>query len=67
MAERVFRERRLRDHYEAPPEEGREKAEAIRRARKLARKTLQWGVAADGSLGQSQELLGRDGPSRAPR
>ncbi|MGA7429281.1 MAG: 30S ribosomal protein S21, partial [Xanthobacteraceae bacterium] len=38
----VFREMKLRGHYEKPSErKAREKAEAIRRARKLARKRLQ--------------------------
>ena len=38
----VFREMRLRKHYEKPSERrAREKSEAIRRARKLARKKLQ--------------------------
>ena len=37
-----FREMKLRGHYEKPSEKkAREKAEAIRRARKLARKRLQ--------------------------
>ncbi len=37
--EGVFREMKLRQHYEKPSEKrAREKAEAIRRARKLARK-----------------------------
>jgi small subunit ribosomal protein S21 len=40
--EGVFREMRLRAHYEKPSEKKvREKAEAVRRARKLARKKLQ--------------------------
>lgn len=40
--EGVFREMKLRDHYEKPSEKrAREKAEAVRRARKLARKKLQ--------------------------
>jgi small subunit ribosomal protein S21 len=40
--EGVFREMKLRGHYEKPSErKAREKAEAIRRARKLARKRLQ--------------------------
>ena len=40
--EGVFRELRLRKHYEKPSERRvREKAEAVRRARKLARKKLQ--------------------------
>lgn len=37
--EGVFREMKLRQHYEKPSEKrARERAEAIRRARKLARK-----------------------------
>ena len=37
--EGIFREMKLRGHYEKPSEKrAREKAEAIRRARKLARK-----------------------------
>ena len=40
--EGVFREMKLRGHYEKPSERRiREKAEAIRRARKLAHKKLQ--------------------------
>lgn len=40
--EGVFREMKIRRHYEKPSERrAREKAEAIRRARKLARKRLQ--------------------------
>ena len=40
--EGVFREMKLRGHYEKPSEKkAREKAEAIRRARKLARKKMQ--------------------------
>src|SRR5260221_8285800 len=40
--EGVFREMKLRGHYEKPSEKRvRERAEAIRRARKLARKKLQ--------------------------
>jgi small subunit ribosomal protein S21 len=40
--EGLFREMKLRDHYEKPSEKrAREKAEAIRRARKLARKRAQ--------------------------
>ena len=40
--EGVFRERKLRQHFEKPSEKrAREKAEAIRRARKLARKKAQ--------------------------
>ena len=40
--EGVFREMKLRGHYEKPSEKrAREKAEAVRRTRKLARKKLQ--------------------------
>src|SRR6202163_3810444 len=40
--EGIFREMKLRGHYKKPSErKAREKAEAIRRARKLARKRLQ--------------------------
>jgi small subunit ribosomal protein S21 len=40
--EGIFREMKLRGHYEKPSEKrAREKAEALRRARKLARKKLQ--------------------------
>ena len=40
--EGIFREMKLRGHYEKPSEKrAREKAEAVRRARKLIRKRLQ--------------------------
>ena len=40
--EGIFREMKLRGHYEKPSDKkAREKAEAIRRARKLARKKMQ--------------------------
>lgn len=40
--EGVFREMRLREHYEKPSvKRAREKAEGIRRARKMARKKLE--------------------------
>ena len=40
--EGVFREMKMRDHFEKPSEKRvREKAEAVRRARKLARKLAQ--------------------------
>jgi small subunit ribosomal protein S21 len=40
--EGIFREMKLRGHYEKPSEKkAREKAEAVRRARKLVRKRLQ--------------------------
>jgi small subunit ribosomal protein S21 len=75
--EGIFREMKLRGHYEKPSEKkAREKAEAIRRARKLARKRLQregllpmkpkptgpGGLGGPGGPG-----TGRSGPSRAPR
>jgi small subunit ribosomal protein S21 len=66
--EGVFREMKLRGHYEKPSERRvREKAEAIRRARKLARKKLQ----REGLLPMKPRAipgaLGRAGPPRAPR
>ena len=40
--EGVYREMKLRRHYEKPSEKrARQKAEAVRRARKLARKRMQ--------------------------
>jgi small subunit ribosomal protein S21 len=40
--EGIFREMKMRDHYEKPSEKRvREKAEGVRRARKMARKKLQ--------------------------
>jgi small subunit ribosomal protein S21 len=66
--EGVFREMKLRGHYEKPSERRvREKAEAIRRARKLARKKLQ----REGLLPMKPRAIpgavGRVGPPRAPR
>jgi small subunit ribosomal protein S21 len=67
--EGVFREMKLRGHYEKPSERKvREKAEAIRRARKLARKKLQ----REGLLPMKPRPVpgaagGRSGPPRAPR
>jgi small subunit ribosomal protein S21 len=67
--EGVFREMKLRAHYEKPSERRvREKAEAIRRARKLARKKMQ----REGLLPMKPRVVpgagppGR-GPPRAPR
>ena len=70
--EGIFREMKLRGHYEKPSEKkAREKAEAVRRARKLARKKLQRegllpmkprvvpGAAGPGGAGR-----GRSGPPR---
>jgi small subunit ribosomal protein S21 len=66
--EGVFREMKLRGHYEKSSEKRvREKAEAIRRARKLARKKLQ----REGLLPMKPRVIpgapGRGGPPRAPR
>ena len=71
--EGVFREMKLRGHYEKPSEKRvREKAEAIRRARKLARKKLQ----REGLLPMKPRVVpgagpggaaGRGGPPRTPR
>jgi small subunit ribosomal protein S21 len=66
--EGVFREMKLRGRYEKPSEKrAREKAEAIRRARKLARKKLQ----REGLLPMKPRVIpgapGRGGPARAPR
>jgi small subunit ribosomal protein S21 len=73
--EGIFREMKLRGHYEKPSEKkAREKAEAVRRARKLARKKLQregllpmkpkpvFGAGADRGPGG-----GRGGPGAGPR
>jgi small subunit ribosomal protein S21 len=67
--EGIFREMKLRGHYEKPSERRvREKSEAIRRARKLARKKLQ----REGLLPIKPRTIpgagpGRSGPARAPR
>ena len=66
--EGIFREMKLRNHYEKPSERKvREKAEAIRRARKLARKKLQ----REGLLPMKPKVVpgapARRGPARAPR
>jgi len=63
--EGVFRGMKLRKHYEKPSErKTREKAEAVRRARKLARKKFQ----REGLLPMKPRVLSRkSGPARAPR
>jgi small subunit ribosomal protein S21 len=64
--EGIFREMKLRGHYEKPSEKkAREKAEAIRRARKLARKRMQ----REGLLPMKPKPApgGPGGPGRAPR
>ena len=75
--EGVFREMKLRGHYEKPSEKkAREKAEAVRRARKLARKKLQREgllpmkpkpTGPGGPGGSGGPGAGRSGPPRAPR
>ena len=56
--EGVFREMKLRNHFEKPSEKkAREKAEAVRRARKLARKKLQ----REGLL-PNKPVVARGGP-----
>ncbi len=72
--EGIFREMKLRGHYEKPSEKkAREKAEAIRRARKLARKKMQREgllpmkprvVPGAGGAGGPGGGRGRGGPSR---
>jgi small subunit ribosomal protein S21 len=64
----VFREMRLRRQYEKPSERrNRERSEAIRRARKLARKKLQ----REGLLPMKPRVvpgtMGRNGPPRPAR
>ena len=66
--EGVFREMKLRGHYEKPSERRvREKAEAIRRARKLARKKLQCEGLPPMKPRAILGAAGRSGPPRAPR
>jgi len=66
--EGVFREMKLRDHYEKPSERRvRGKAEAIRRARKLARKKLQCEGLLPVKPRPVPGATGRGGPARAPR
>ena len=67
--EGVFREMKLRKHYEKPSERKvREKAEAVRRARKLARKKLQReGLLPPAKPRAERTAGGRAGPSRVPR
>ena len=62
--EGIFREMKLRNYYEKPSEKrAREKAEAIRRARKLARKKAQreggGGVGGGGVAAAAAKPRGR--------
>ena len=60
--EGIFREMKLRGHYEKPSEKkAREKAEAVRRARKLARKKLQ----REGLLPMKPKPVFGAGPARS--
>jgi len=63
--EGIFREMKLRGHYEKPSEKkAREKAEAVRRARKLARKKMQ----REGLIPMKPKLLaGGPGAERGSR
>jgi small subunit ribosomal protein S21 len=66
--EGIFREMKLRSHYEKPSERRvREMAEAIRRAHKLARKKLQ----REGLLPMKPKIVpgapARRSPAHAPR
>jgi len=75
--EGIFREMKLRGHYEKPSEKKvREKAEAVRRARKLARKKLQREgllpmkpkpVFGAGPGAERGGAGGRGGPGAGPR
>ena len=74
--EGVFREMKLRSHYEKPSErKTREKAEAVRRARKLARKKMQREgllpmkprVIPGAAPGRGGPGAGAGGPPRGPR
>ena len=61
--EGIFREMKLRGHYEKPSEKkAREKAEAVRRARKLARKRAQ----REGLVPMKPKPV-TSAPTRAPR
>ena len=66
--EGVFREMKLRNHFEKPSEKRvREQAEAVRRARKLARKKAQReGIMPVGQRGKAAiaKVAGRGGPGR---
>jgi small subunit ribosomal protein S21 len=63
--EGLFREMKLRNYYEKPSERrAREKAEAVRRARKLARKRAQReGILPTGV----RAVAPATGPKRGPR
>ena len=61
--EGIFREMKLRNYFEKPSEKkAREKAEAIRRARKLARKRMQREGLLPGKAVTKPAAGGRGGP-----
>jgi small subunit ribosomal protein S21 len=61
--EGIFREMKLRGHYEKPSEKkARERAEAIRRARKLARKKAQREGLVPGKPKPVKPAFGARGP-----
>ena len=67
--EGIFREMKLRGHYEKPSEKkAREKAEAVRRARKQARKQAQREGLLPAPKKKPLDARGRPGaaPSSAP-
>jgi small subunit ribosomal protein S21 len=66
--EGIFREMKLRNYYEKPSERRvREKAEAVRRARKLARKRAQReGLLPGKAAAKPQARPGSGGPGRGP-
>ena len=70
--EGIFREMKLRGHYEKPSEKkAREKAEAVRRARKLARKKLHreglLPMKPKPAFGAERGAAGRGGPGGPSR
>ncbi len=66
--EGIFREMKLRNYFEKPSEKkAREKAEAIRRARKLARKKLQREGLLPGKPVVKPGVGGKPGEGRPPR
>ena len=70
--EGIFREMKLRNYYEKPSEKrAREKAEAIRRARKLARKKAQreggGGIGASAAASATARPRGRSAWPLSPR
>jgi len=66
--EGIFREMKLRNYFEKPSEKRvREKAEAVRRARKLARKRAQREGLLPGAKPKAAAPGGKGAPGRGPR